>query len=245
MSRRAQVIGLRHPRIILRYILPNSIPPVIVQATLTIAAAIIAEASLSFLGLGQQPPNPSWGIDAEYGQELHLTSALDVAVARSRDFSSQSWVSTFWAMACATQSTRANTERIARKRQEMFTTRTGNFGYFWRCDLDALACVCRRHGHAGDAVAMPSTLPLPAGFVLQVVEPHLVGPSGRSADHSAFCRGPERLRCSVVRVLHRQAATIDAYKALGLEWYLALAFLQQSCPAHLMPGWYSCAITAP
>ena len=57
----AQVIGLRHPRIILRYILPNSIPPIIVQATLTIAAAIIAEASLSFLGLGQQPPNPSWG----------------------------------------------------------------------------------------------------------------------------------------------------------------------------------------
>lgn len=57
----AQVIGLRHPRIILRYILPNSMPPIIVQAALTIAAAIIAEASLSFLGLGQQPPNPSWG----------------------------------------------------------------------------------------------------------------------------------------------------------------------------------------
>jgi ABC-type dipeptide/oligopeptide/nickel transport system permease subunit len=57
----AQVIGLRHPRIILHYILPNSIPPIIVQATLTIAAAVIAEASLSFLGLGQQPPNPSWG----------------------------------------------------------------------------------------------------------------------------------------------------------------------------------------
>lgn len=57
----AQVIGLRHPRIILHYILPNSVPPIIVQATLTIAAAVIAEASLSFLGVGQQPPNPSWG----------------------------------------------------------------------------------------------------------------------------------------------------------------------------------------
>ncbi len=57
----AKVIGLRHPRIIWRYILPNSVSPIIVQATLTIAAAIIAEASLSFLGLGQQPPNPSWG----------------------------------------------------------------------------------------------------------------------------------------------------------------------------------------
>lgn len=57
----AQVLGLRHPRIILRYILSNAMSPIIVQATLTIAAAIIAEASLSFLGLGQQPPNPSWG----------------------------------------------------------------------------------------------------------------------------------------------------------------------------------------
>lgn len=57
----AQVLGLRHPRIIWRYILPNALSPIIVQATLTIAAAIIAEASLSFLGLGQQPPNPSWG----------------------------------------------------------------------------------------------------------------------------------------------------------------------------------------
>ncbi|MBP0651887.1 ABC transporter permease subunit, partial [Mycobacterium tuberculosis] len=45
----------------MRYILPNVLPQVLVQATLTIAAAIIAEASLSFLGLGQQPPNPSWG----------------------------------------------------------------------------------------------------------------------------------------------------------------------------------------
>lgn len=57
----AQVLGLRHPRIIWRYILPNALSPIIVQATLTIAAAIIAEASLSFLGLGQQPPSPSWG----------------------------------------------------------------------------------------------------------------------------------------------------------------------------------------
>ena len=42
-------------------IFPNSVPPILVQATLAIAAAIIAEASLSFLGLGQQPPAPSWG----------------------------------------------------------------------------------------------------------------------------------------------------------------------------------------
>jgi len=45
----------------LRHILPNVLAPILVQATLAIAAAIIAEATLSFLGLGQQPPAPSWG----------------------------------------------------------------------------------------------------------------------------------------------------------------------------------------
>ncbi len=57
----ARSIGLGHFRIMWRYILPNILAPIIVQATLTIATAIIAEASLSFLGLGQQPPAPSWG----------------------------------------------------------------------------------------------------------------------------------------------------------------------------------------
>jgi peptide/nickel transport system permease protein len=57
----ARAVGLNHLEIMLRYILPNVMAPIIVQATLTIATAIIAEASLSFLGLGQQPPAPSWG----------------------------------------------------------------------------------------------------------------------------------------------------------------------------------------
>lgn len=57
----ARAIGLGHRRIMTHYILPNVFPPILVQATLTIATAIIAEASLSFLGLGQQPPAPSWG----------------------------------------------------------------------------------------------------------------------------------------------------------------------------------------
>lgn len=57
----ARAIGLSTPRILRRYIFPNVLPPVLVQATLTVATAIIAEASLSFLGLGQQPPAPSWG----------------------------------------------------------------------------------------------------------------------------------------------------------------------------------------
>jgi len=57
----ARALGNSPLRIALRHVLPNVLPPLIVQATLAIAAAVIAEASLSFLGLGQQPPAPSWG----------------------------------------------------------------------------------------------------------------------------------------------------------------------------------------
>ena len=57
----ARAVGNPHIRIVLRHIRPNILAPIMVQATLAIAAAIIAEASLSFLGLGQQPPDPSWG----------------------------------------------------------------------------------------------------------------------------------------------------------------------------------------
>lgn len=57
----ARAIGLGDAALVRRYILPNIFPPILVQSTLTIATAIIAEASLSFLGLGQQPPAPSWG----------------------------------------------------------------------------------------------------------------------------------------------------------------------------------------
>jgi peptide/nickel transport system permease protein len=57
----ARAVGNPPWRIALRHVLPNIVAPLIVQATLAIAAAVIAEASLSFLGLGQQPPAPSWG----------------------------------------------------------------------------------------------------------------------------------------------------------------------------------------
>lgn len=57
----ARSVGNPAYRIAFRHILPNILPALLVQATLSIAAAIIAEASLSFLGLGQQPPAPSWG----------------------------------------------------------------------------------------------------------------------------------------------------------------------------------------
>lgn len=57
----ARSVGNRDRRIVAVHILPNLIAPLIVQCTLSIAVAIIAEAGLSFLGLGRQPPAPSWG----------------------------------------------------------------------------------------------------------------------------------------------------------------------------------------
>jgi peptide/nickel transport system permease protein len=57
----ARSIGASDKRIIVRHILPNCTAPIIVLATLNLAGAILAEASLSFLGLGAQPPAPSWG----------------------------------------------------------------------------------------------------------------------------------------------------------------------------------------
>ena len=57
----ARALGCSRPRVAGRHILPNMLPPMLVQSSITVAAAIIAEASLSFLGLGQQPPAPSWG----------------------------------------------------------------------------------------------------------------------------------------------------------------------------------------
>ncbi|MFQ5520405.1 MAG: ABC transporter permease, partial [Candidatus Methylomirabilia bacterium] len=58
-----RALGQRDPTILLRHVLPNCLAPIMVTATLGIATAIIVEASLSFLGLGTQPPTPSWGWD--------------------------------------------------------------------------------------------------------------------------------------------------------------------------------------
>ena len=57
----ARSLGCSPVRVAVRHVLPNILPPLLIQSSLTAAAAIIAEASLSFLGLGQQPPAPSWG----------------------------------------------------------------------------------------------------------------------------------------------------------------------------------------
>ena len=75
----ARAVGNPGYRIALRHILPNILPALIVQATISVATAIIAEASLSFLGLGQQPPAPSWGSMLNTAQRF-LTSAPWMAI---------------------------------------------------------------------------------------------------------------------------------------------------------------------
>jgi peptide/nickel transport system permease protein len=75
----ARAVGNPPMRIALKHILPNILPALIVQATISIASAIIAEASLSFLGLGQQPPAPSWGSMLNTAQRF-LTNAPWMAV---------------------------------------------------------------------------------------------------------------------------------------------------------------------
>lgn len=75
----ARSVGNPAWRIAVKHILPNILPALLVQATLSIAAAIIAEASLSFLGLGQQPPAPSWGSMLNTAQRF-LTNAPWMAI---------------------------------------------------------------------------------------------------------------------------------------------------------------------
>ncbi len=66
----ARVVGARDLRIIVRHIIPNAISPVIIQASVSFSFAIILEAALSYLGLGTQPPAPSWGTMLSEGRQV-------------------------------------------------------------------------------------------------------------------------------------------------------------------------------
>ncbi|WP_438392366.1 ABC transporter permease [Caballeronia sp. DA-9] len=76
----ARVVGATPLRIVFRHVLPNMLPPLLLQASITAAAAVIAEASLSFLGLGQQPPAPSWGSMLNAAQQ-YMVDAPWMAIA--------------------------------------------------------------------------------------------------------------------------------------------------------------------
>src|SRR5947207_3099549 len=66
----ARALGASDARLVSRHILPNVLAPVIIAATLGVGGAIMAEAALSFLGLGAQPPTPSWGAMVAEGRDL-------------------------------------------------------------------------------------------------------------------------------------------------------------------------------
>lgn len=72
----SHAIGMTTTRILLRHVVPNALPPVIVVATVSAATAILAEAGLSFLGLGVQPPTPTWGNIISDGNSLITTNPL-------------------------------------------------------------------------------------------------------------------------------------------------------------------------
>ena len=81
----AQAVGSPPARLLLAHIFPNALSPILVEATFGIARAIVAEAGLSFLGLGVQPPTPSWGAMINEGRHFlfvapHLTLAPGVAI---------------------------------------------------------------------------------------------------------------------------------------------------------------------
>lgn len=75
----AKALGARSPRVIALHVMPNVINPVIVMATLGLAGAILSEAALSFLGLGVQPPTPSWGAMLTAGRR-YLGEANHLAI---------------------------------------------------------------------------------------------------------------------------------------------------------------------
>jgi peptide/nickel transport system permease protein len=75
----ARALGASTPRILLRHLLPTVLPALSVQATLGMAGAILSEAALSFLGLGVQPPTPSWGAMLNYGR-AHLLDAPHLTI---------------------------------------------------------------------------------------------------------------------------------------------------------------------
>ncbi len=70
----ARAIGEGHLSMMLRYLLPNALPAVVVQATLRVATAVIVASGLSFLGLGAQPPTPEWGAMLSEGREFIRTA---------------------------------------------------------------------------------------------------------------------------------------------------------------------------
>ena len=103
----ARCLGAGNLSIMFRHILPNAIGPLIVLETLAIPGYISYEAFLSFIGLGVNPPTPSWGIMISDGARLIRSYPHTALVPRGWRWPSPCSPSTSWATACATRWTRA------------------------------------------------------------------------------------------------------------------------------------------
>jgi peptide/nickel transport system permease protein len=76
----ARACGFSHPRIILRHMVPNVVAPFLIMLTAFVGQAILAEAGLSYLGLGVQEPVPAWGLMLQGGAEEYATTAPWIAI---------------------------------------------------------------------------------------------------------------------------------------------------------------------
>jgi hypothetical protein len=101
----ARALGSRDPSILTRYILPNVVAPLVVTATLGLGTAILAAATLSFLGLGSQPPHPEWGRMLSEGRD-YLREAWWISTFPGLGIMLTVLGITCSATACATSSTR-------------------------------------------------------------------------------------------------------------------------------------------
>jgi hypothetical protein len=181
---RGEVLGLREQdyvagavadgagdvRILSRYVLPNAISPLLVQATVTVPEAIIGESVLSFLGLGVQPPTPSWGTMLSAAQSF-LTQAPLLAVWPASRSRSRPCRSTSSVTACATPSTRGLRDDHSRLR-----ARAAGPAGSALLSVQDLSIPLRDRGTAGARRQTGCPIDLAAGEILA-----LVGESGAAS----------------------------------------------------------------
>ena len=92
MSAPARGMGYKNTKILISHVLPNILGPILVIATLGVGSAILTEAALSFLGLGAQPPTPSWGGMLSNARDQFFTAPLDSHIPRHVYFRHGTWL---------------------------------------------------------------------------------------------------------------------------------------------------------
>jgi ABC-type microcin C transport system permease subunit YejE len=101
----ARALGFGHLRIILKHMVPNVMAPFLIMVTAFVGQAILAEASLSYLGLGVQEPVPAWGLMLQGGAEEFQRPLRGSRSFRASPSCCRSWVSIYWVTLCEIAST--------------------------------------------------------------------------------------------------------------------------------------------